>query len=95
MVARVAESADAALEQLRREPRPDVIVCDYSMPGKSGIDLLNALRENPSTRQIPVIIVSGRDRELQSVHGAPWLRKPVPPDELIAHIRRAAGGGTR
>jgi len=85
-----AASAEAALESLRGEPPPDVIVLDYAMPGKSGIDLLNQLREDPATRQIPVLIVSGRDLDLKSVHGAPWLRKPVPPEELMAHIRRAA-----
>jgi two-component system, OmpR family, phosphate regulon response regulator PhoB len=86
-----ATSADAALDRLRREARPDVIVLDYAMPGKTGIDLLNVLRDDPKTRSIPVLMVSGKDRDLQSVHGTPWLRKPVAPEELIAHIRNAAG----
>jgi CheY-like chemotaxis protein len=86
--AEVAPTAESGLELIRSCP-PDVVVLDYSMPGMSGIDLLNVLREDPRLRAIPVIMVSGRDRDLRSVHGAPWLRKPVPPPELIDHVRRA------
>jgi CheY-like chemotaxis protein len=87
--AETAADAESAIARIRGR-RPDVIVMDYSMPGMNGIELLNVIRENPALRRIPVIMVSGRDRDLQSVHGAPWLRKPVLPEALIEHIRRAA-----
>lgn len=82
-----AASGEAALALIRSNP-PDVVVLDYSMPGMNGIDLLNLLREDPELPSVPVLILSGRDRDLQSVHGAPWLRKPVEPPQLVDHIRR-------
>jgi uncharacterized membrane protein YcaP (DUF421 family)/CheY-like chemotaxis protein len=85
--ARTAHSAEAALAAVRADP-PDVIVLDYAMPGMNGIELLNVLRKDPGLRRIPVIMLSGQDRDLRSVHGAPWLRKPVDPPALLEHIRR-------
>jgi CheY-like chemotaxis protein len=67
-----------------------VVVLDYSMPGMNGIDLLNVLRNDPRTRRLPVLMLSARDRDLQSVHSPPWLRKPVEPWRLIAELRRLA-----
>src|SRR5688572_29236838 len=84
---RTAANATDALQQLRDE-LADVVVLDVTMPGMNGIDLLNLLREDPETRHIPVIILSGTSRDLQSIHGAPWLRKPVPPPALLEQIRK-------
>jgi DNA-binding response OmpR family regulator len=89
--ARTAPTAEAALAAVRADP-PDVIVLDYAMPGMNGIDLLNLLRESPDLCTIPVIMMSGTDRGLRSVHGAPWLRKPVDPAALVDHIRRIRRG---
>jgi len=82
---RTADCAEVALAAVRAAP-PDVIVTDYAMPGMNGIDLLNALREDPDLPAIPCILLSGRDRDLRSVHGAPWLRKPIEPPALLDHI---------
>jgi len=87
VLARTAADGDEALASVRAD-RPDVIVLDYAMPGKNGIDVLNLLRDDRALAAIPVIILSGRDRDLQSVHGAPWLRKPLDPSELLEHIRQ-------
>jgi len=51
-------SADDALQMSQRE-RPDLIVSDLVMPGSSGYDLLRALRQNPATREIPVVVLTG------------------------------------
>jgi CheY-like chemotaxis protein len=56
------ESATNGLEalQILERVHPDVIVTDMQMPKMSGSELITALKKNPSTSQIPIIIVAGR-----------------------------------
>jgi CheY-like chemotaxis protein len=56
------ESATNGLEalQILERVRPDVIVTDMQMPKMSGSELITALKKNPSTCNIPIIIVAGR-----------------------------------
>jgi signal transduction histidine kinase/CheY-like chemotaxis protein len=56
-------SVDEALQMSRRE-RPDLVVTDLLMPGSSGYDLLKALRQDPATREVPVVVLTGHpDRD--------------------------------
>jgi CheY-like chemotaxis protein len=48
-----------ALQILQRVP-PDLIVTDMNMPKMSGSELITALKQNPKTANIPIIIVAGR-----------------------------------
>jgi CheY-like chemotaxis protein len=54
-----ATNGSEALEILERI-RPDVIVTDMQMPKMSGSELITALKQNPETSKIPIIIVAGR-----------------------------------
>src|SRR5271165_2794727 len=56
------ESATNGLEalQILERVRPDVIVTDMQMPKMSGSELITALKKNPDTAKIPIIIVAGR-----------------------------------
>jgi CheY-like chemotaxis protein len=56
------ESATNGLEalQILERVQPDVIVTDMQMPKMSGSELITALKKNPLTRNIPIIIVAGR-----------------------------------
>ncbi|MFZ0289237.1 MAG: response regulator [Candidatus Sulfotelmatobacter sp.] len=56
------ESATNGLEalQILERVHPDVIVTDMQMPKMSGSELITALKKNPSTSQIPIIVVAGR-----------------------------------
>ncbi len=53
-----AQSGEEALEKIEEQP-PDIILLDLMMPGMSGFDVCERLKENPETRHIPVIIVTG------------------------------------
>jgi two-component system chemotaxis sensor kinase CheA len=53
-----AESADRALSLAASGARIDVVVADVEMPGKSGFDLVEALRRQPATQHLPVIALS-------------------------------------
>lgn len=47
--------------QLIEEQRPDIIITDHAMPGISGLELCRTLRKRAETREIPIILYSGRD----------------------------------
>jgi twitching motility two-component system response regulator PilH len=58
----VVESATNGVEamQILERVRPDLIVTDMQMPKMSGSELITELKKNPSTANIPIIIVAGR-----------------------------------
>jgi signal transduction histidine kinase len=81
----------AALESVRLS-LPDLIVTDVMMPKLDGYGLLRALRENPRTSSIPIIVLSARAGQESQVegltHGADdYLVKPFSAGELIARVR--------
>lgn len=79
--------------ELARDERPDLILLDLEMPGMDGFSMLEALKANSLTRQIPVIILTATYLEPKSVErglslGADeYLTKPINPEELLVRIR--------
>jgi putative two-component system response regulator len=53
----VAEDGDAAL-QICEEDQPDLIISDIMMPKRNGLSLLDALKSNPKTKDIPLIFIT-------------------------------------
>jgi CheY-like chemotaxis protein len=85
-----ATDGDDGLEQARRH-RPDVIVLDVQMPGRTGLDVLTELRRDPLTSPSRVLVLSARaqaaDREEAERAGADrFLSKPFSPSELAAAV---------
>jgi signal transduction histidine kinase len=92
----------AALAALRTR-RPDLVLADVMMPGLGGFELLAAVRADPATRDIPVILLSARAGEEARVEGLQagaddYVTKPFSARELLAraaallklsHVRRA------
>jgi putative two-component system response regulator len=86
-----AGNADEALALIHERP-PDLILLDVVMPGRSGIELCRELKDDPNTRLIPVILVTGladRDAKLQGIEAGAddFLNKPVDPQELFARVK--------
>ena len=54
----VAQSGEEALEKIEAQP-PDIVLLDLMMPGMNGFDVTERLKENPDTRHIPIIIITG------------------------------------
>jgi DNA-binding NarL/FixJ family response regulator len=81
---------------LARKLEWDVAILDYSMPGRSGVELLSELkREFP---QRPVLILSMHPEELHArrvlkAGGAGYMNKESAGEELVAAIRKVVGGG--
>jgi PAS domain S-box-containing protein len=85
----MAESGDKALKEAQRL-RPDVITLDVMMPGSSGFETLAALRKNPETVNIPVIILSIVDQKQVgfALGATDYLLKPVRKPALLEMMRR-------
>jgi signal transduction histidine kinase/CheY-like chemotaxis protein len=76
--------------RLAHEIRPALITLDALMPGIDGWQMLETLRRDPLTANIPVLIISAMDNSEQAkIAGADgFLRKPAPADTLLAEVRR-------
>ncbi|MRG94391.1 ATP-binding protein [Polyangium spumosum] len=86
----VASNGIEALERAR-EHVPDLILTDVMMPGLDGSALLRALRTDPRTQTVPVVMLSARASESARVEGAllgadDYLVKPFSPRELLARV---------
>ncbi len=100
---RSAADAGQALRALEGF-RPDAILVDVLMPGKSGLDLLVTLRSDPRYRSIPLVVVTGMDQILESdcqsyltsrrgVSGPDAvLGKPIDPKALLAVVAHVCRG---
>lgn len=82
--------------------RPSMILLDWMLPGTSGVDYARELKSDPTTRDIPIIMITARTEEEDKVRGLnlgadDYLTKPFSFPELIARIqavmRRALPGG--
>lgn len=94
--ASTAANAEDAL-QLARRDRPDLILLDIGLPG---IDGLEALRHFQGKMDIPVIFVTARRRELDTILGLElgaddYITKPFNPDVLLAHVKAVLRRSTR
>ncbi len=89
---RAANSGENALRAAASEPRPDLILLDVMMPGMDGYTVLERLRKNPATVDIPVIFVTALtdldDEERGLAQGAAdYIAKPIKPALLLARVR--------
>ena len=85
-----ARDGDEALATARAR-RPDLLLLDMMMPGKTGLDVLEELRRDPELAPIPVVMLTARtqadDRAAAARAGATrFLAKPFRPVELIALV---------
>jgi PleD family two-component response regulator len=75
-----------------RTGRPDLLIVDAAVPGMNGFELLSALKKDPATSVIPVLILSPLDEEETIVksldEGANYLVKPFSPRILIAKVKK-------
>src|ERR1700746_2591153 len=86
-----AASAEQAEAEVRKQ-LPDLILSDVMMPGKSGYEFCRGLKENPTTRLIPFVLITGLSDSSDKVRGIEagaddFLNKPVLAEELIARVK--------
>ena len=91
-VIETASSGDAALEMLHTF-HPSVVLADVSMPGYSGYEVCEIIRQDPEFATIPVILLSGAfdhldEEEAARVEANGWLTKPFDPSEMVTMVEK-------
>jgi two-component system phosphate regulon response regulator PhoB len=91
-------TAEHGLEALMavEKDRPDVLVCDISMPVLDGLEFVRALKTNEQTRSIPVVFVTGQQDPSVMVKGINvgaryYVTKPYVLAELVWKLKRIVG----
>ena len=82
--------------ELVAESRPDCVLLDIMMPRMSGLEVLNRLKETPSTSSIPVILVTAKSRDEDVLSGYKegadyYITKPFSAQQLIYGVRLVLG----
>jgi chemotaxis family two-component system response regulator PixH len=86
-----ATSSEEAQQKLETV-KPDVIVLDVILPGKSGYEICRELQNNPNTSQIPIVFCSTKNSDVDKIWGnmlgaKAYLSKPVNKEELNATLQ--------
>ena len=94
---RIIEATDGTTAlDLARQQRPDLLVLDWMMPGLNGIEVVQALRQDPTTAHIPIIMLSARGQATDQERGrsmgiSAYLVKPFSPLELLRSVLEILG----
>ena len=91
----VARDGQEALDALARQV-PDLILLDVMMPRLSGFDVCQRIRENPAWRDIRVVMLSAKGREVEIRKGLAlgadaYVTKPFAIKDLMAEVARQLG----
>ena len=83
-------SAEEAQQAIQKQ-QPDLILLDVILPGKSGYELCRELKEDPFTRLIPIVMITGltdREDKIRGIEAGAddFLNKPIFPEELFARV---------
>ncbi len=86
-----AADADEADQAIEAHP-PDLILLDVVMPGRSGYELCRKLKDDPATRLIPAVMITGladREDRVRGIEAGAddFLNKPIFPEELFARVK--------
>ncbi|NKI94183.1 two-component system response regulator [Rhizobacter sp. SG703] len=87
-----ARSGERALQLARRHPAPELVLLDLMMPLMDGHQVLQALRDDPATCDIPVIFATAMDSTDDERHGlaegaVDYITKPLRPAVVLARVR--------
>jgi len=88
---RIAVDGEDALLKTQ-EFHPDIVILDWMLPKVSGIEVCRRLRQNPDTRNLPIIMLTARSEETDRIRGLEtgaddYLTKPFSTAELLARVR--------
>ena len=88
---RRAESVASAQKAIR-ERLPDLVILDWMLPDRAGIELLRELRGGERTKSVPVILLTAKSAESDKVAGLDagaddYVVKPFSPRELVSRVR--------
>ena len=81
-----------AFDRGMKEMKPDLLLLDVMLPGEDGLSVLKRLRSDNDTKELPVILVTAKDSEIDTVKGLDlgaddYITKPFGVMELMARIK--------
>jgi two-component system alkaline phosphatase synthesis response regulator PhoP len=87
-----AQNGEEAIEKARRE-QPDLIILDIMMPKIDGYEACRILKANPLTRNIPVVLLTAKGRDIDKrlgmeVGATDYIVKPFSPNRLVERINQ-------
>ena len=91
MEARGFEDGTSFWEALQQE-KPTLVILDVMLPGTDGIELLRRMREDPNLEDIPVVMATAKDSEIDKIQGLDlgadyYLTKPFGVMELVSCVK--------
>jgi CheY-like chemotaxis protein len=98
-VVRTAVDGEEALQRIQEEA-PDLVLLDLIMPKLQGFEVLRILKQDPATRQIPVVVLSNLGQESdvqQALQGgaiAYLIKANLSLQDLVTHVQKILQGGT-
>jgi two-component system phosphate regulon response regulator PhoB len=86
-----AQTGREALELVRKQP-PDLIVLDVMLPDVDGLEVCRTLRQQMTTRRVPILMLTARGEEIDRVVGFElgaddYVSKPFSPRELVLRVK--------
>ena len=89
---RIARNGEEALQSVEASP-PDLILLDAMMPRRDGFDVCQSLRANPALRELPIIMLTAKSRDVERQKGmalgaTDYITKPFSTRDLVATVRR-------
>ncbi len=86
-----ALQADEAMRIIRVN-KPDLLILDWMMPGKSGVQFTKELRANSELQHLPILMLTAKGAESDKIQGLDsgaddYVTKPFSPKELIARVK--------
>ncbi len=97
----VATNGEEALEKLRAEVKPNLILMDIMMPKMNGLEALDKIKANPNTQSIPVVMLTNlagqQDAETALLKGAVKyiIKSEYEPKQIVDMIKEILAGYTR
>jgi two-component system phosphate regulon response regulator PhoB len=94
-----AEDGPSALELARSQP-PHLLVLDLMLPGMSGLEVCRALKADPVTSSIPIIMLTAKAEEVDRIVGLElgaddYVTKPFSPRELVLRVKSVLRRGDK
>ncbi len=82
---------DDALEAIRADP-PDLLLLDLMLPGMDGLELTRALKRDPTTASLPIVMLTARSEEVDRIVGLElgaddYVSKPFSPREVVLRVK--------
>ncbi len=97
-----AEDGQQALDLIRSDGVPDLLIVDGLMPGVDGLQVVRTLRASPDQAEaaLPIVMLTSRQSEHDIIEGLQaglddYIIKPFSPDELAARVRTVLWRATR